>query len=240
MRLLLPHHSLSGMTVLDDKLTIAGGWTGIVATNKVYVLDQGEWKHHSTMPTARMNSSAIGYQSMLITVGGAIKGDREWVRLATTELLDTTNGCWYTCDDLPIPLSQLKSVIANNVLYLLCGRGNMKPSPLVFTASLDNLSSHQLRWQSLPDTPWCFSAPVVLYNKFLLTVGGRQPSDVNSQTNEVYAFNPSTGVWKQITKIPESRSFAGVVCIADNQLIVLGSATRQGQFSTNCWIGICE
>ena len=225
------------MTVLDDKLIIVGGDKGDVPTNKVHFLNHGEWKYYGTMPTARTGLSAVGYQSMLITVGGQAIVNGEWTILATTELLDTTNGCWYTCDDLPIPLSQLKSVIANNVLYLLCGRGNMKPSPQVFTASLDNLSSHQLRWQSLPDTPWCFSAPVVLYNKFLLTVGGRQPSDVISQTSEVWGFNPSSWAWQQVANVPSAVTFPGIVKFSDDAFVMMGGSNNQREYTCDTYIG---
>ena len=110
----------------------------------------------------------------------------------------------------------------------------------MFTASLENLSSHQLKWQSLPDTPWCFSTPDVVYNKFLLTVGGRQPSDVTSQTSQVCAFNPSTGLWRQITNIPEPRSFPAAVGVADNMILVMGGSTRQGNYSIDTWVGIFE
>jgi len=106
-------------------------------------------------------------------------------------------------------------------------KDNTKPSLQVFTASLDNLSSHQLKWQSLPDTPCCHSVPVVLYNKFLLTVGGRKPSDVTSKTSEVYAFNPSTGVWEQIANIPPAKSFPGIANLTEFTFIVMGGANNQ-------------
>ncbi|XP_065885765.1 cyclin-dependent kinase-like 2 isoform X2 [Dysidea avara] len=199
------------MTVLDDKLIIAGGESEIgKITNKVLVLDDGKWKDYSEMPTARCHAAAVGYQSMLIVVGGQVLMRGNKIRTATTELLDTTNGSWYSCDDLPVLHFQIKCITMENILYVLGGK-HVSPSPQVFTASLDNLSSHQLKWQSLPDTPWCHSTPVVLYNKFLLTVGGRLPYDRYSQTSEVCAFNPSTGLWRQISNIPAARSFSAVV-----------------------------
>ena len=89
----------------------------------------------------------------------------KWTRLSTTELLDTTNGCWYTCNDLPSPHQQLKATIVNDKLYLVGGDDkDLKQSPLVFTALLDPISTHQLNWQSAPNTPWCYSVPVVLYS----------------------------------------------------------------------------
>ena len=225
------------MTVLDDKLIIAGGETesGEV-TNKILVLDHGRWKDYSDMPTARCCAAAVGYQSMIIIVGGK---NGKWNKVANTELLDTTNGCWYTCDDLPVPHQQLKVYVMGNVLHLLSGNAvYFDPSPQVFTTSLDNLSSHQLKWQSLPDTPWCYSAPVVLYNKFLLTVGGRHPSDRTSQTTKVCAFDPSTGLWKQIANIPAARSLPSVVGVDDNKIIVLGGFTQQREYSNSAWFGV--
>ena len=228
------------MTVLDDKLIIAGGDNDNVPTNEVHVLDRGEWKYYSTMPTARTDLSAIGYQSMLITVGGQAIVNGEWTRVATTELLDTTNGCWYTCDILPAPCSQLKAAVVNSTLYLLGGfAAGLKPSHCVFTASLGNLSSHKLKWRTLPDIPWCLSTPVVLYNKFLLTVGGRQPHDDTSMTTEVCAFNSSTGIWKQIANIPLARSLPGIVSVSDDTFVMMGGANSQGEYICDMYIGQC-
>ena len=228
------------MTILDDKLIIAGGVTksGEI-TSKMFVLVHGEWKYYSGMPTARYNLSAIGYKSTIIVVGGVALVNGRRTGLATTEVLDTINDVWYFCDDLPVPHLQLKGEIIDNRLYLLGGNQGGKPSPQVFTASLDNLSSHQLKWQSLPDTPWCCSSPIVLYNKFLLAVGGRQPSDVTSKTSEVCAFNPSTGLWEKIANIPVARSFPGIANVADDVLIMMGGGTTQGVYSCDAYICQC-
>ena len=104
----------------------------------------------------------------------------------------------------------------------------------MFVASLDTLSSHQLNWQSAPDTPWCLSAPVVLYNKFLLTIGGGVDS-----TSEVNMFNPSTGQWKHLTNIPAARSGPAVVGVAD-KIIVIGGVTNNDEYSKTVWIGVFE
>ena len=217
------------MTVLDDQLVIAGGATknGEIV-KKVLILNTRQWKDYSEMPTARQSATAVGYHSMLIVVGGVIKVEGEWTRLSTTELLDSTNGCWYTCSNLPSPHQQMKAVIMNDKVYLLGGIDeNGKTSPQVFVASLDNLSTHQLNWQSAPNTPWRSSAPVVLY-KFLLTVG----ADVN-------VFNSSTGQWKHLTNIPAERSAPAVVGVADN-IIVIGGRTNDNNFSNTVWIGTLE
>ena len=185
---------------------------------------------------ARACATAVGYHSMLIVVGGVIEVEGKRTRLSTTELLDTTNGCWYTCNNLPSPHQQMKAAIMNDKLYLLGGFDkDLKPSPQVFVASLDTLSTHQLNWQSAPNTPWCLSAPVVLYNKLLLTVGGLQQSN----TSEVYIFNTSTGQWKHLTNIPAVRSRPAVVGVADN-ILVIGGLAKDNKYSKTMWISVFE
>ena len=231
-------HCLFAMTVLDDKLVIAGGQTkNDEVVNEVLILNTGQWKDYSEMPTARYSATAVGYHSMLIVVGGVSKvKDNKWTIVSTTELIDTTNGCWYTCNNLPSPHQQMKAVIMNDKLYLLSGiDNNFKLSPQMFVASLDNLSTHQLNWQSVPNTPWCWSAPVVLYNKFLLTVGGlgRQLNF----TSEVNVFDSSTCQWKHLTTIPTATSGPAVVGVADNR-IVIGGVNNDNKYSKTVWMAM--
>ena len=230
------------MTVLDDKLITTGGLTkNDEAIKKVLVLNAGQWKDYSEMPTARCHATAVGYHSMLIVVGGQGMVEGEWTRVSTTELLDTTNGCWYTCNNLPSPHKQMKAVIMNDQLYLLGGLDkDFKPSPQVFVASLDALSTHQLNWQSTPNTPYCYSAPVVLYNKFLFTVGGRKPSELTSQTSEVYVLNQKTGQWTHLTNIPAARSFPAVVSMDDKMIVIGGMTSKNREYSNSVWIGVFD
>ena len=225
------------LTVLDDKLVTAGGLIkNEEVVKKVLVLNAGQWKDYSEMPTARSCATAVGYHSMLIVVGGEIKVEGILTAISTTELLDTTNGCWYTCNNLPSPHQQMKAAIMNDKLYLLGGFDKHgEPSPQVFVASLDTLLTHQFNWQLAPNTPWCCSAPVVLYNKFLLTVGGCQQSN----TSEAYIFNPSTGQWKHLTNIPAARSGPAVVGVADS-ILVIGGVTNENKSSNTIWIGVFE
>ena len=109
------------------------------------------------MTTARSWATAAGYQGMLIITGG--KDDKGNI-LSSTELFDSKNGQWHNCSDLPMPHYSLRSVIVDNILYLLGGFNKHSPSSEVFTAPLDTLSTHQLMWNTHQDTPWCASTPV--------------------------------------------------------------------------------
>ena len=226
------------MTVLDDKLVTAGGATKNETVKKVLVFDAGEWKDYSEMPTARCDATAVGYRSMLIVVGGGAKVRDEWIRISTTEVLDTTNRCWYTCNNLPSPRQHLKAVTINNKLYLSGGIDKSgKESLQVFVTTLDVLPTYKLlNWQSAPNTPWCASAPVVLCNKFLVTIGGRQ----RNRTAEVSIFNPSTGQWEHLTNIPAARSGTAVVKVADNIIVIGGTSNSNNEYSDKMWISVFE
>ena len=231
------------MTVLDEHVIIAGGiMKNYEVIGKVYYLHAGKWENYSEMPTARYYATAVGYQSRLIIVGGITSIKGEWITLSTVELLDPLNGHWYKCSNLPSPHAQLTSVVVDGTLYLLGGRGQNGSSSQVFAASLHTLSTQQLNWQSLPDTPWCASSFCVLYNKYLMAVGGRKQSDNTTQTSEIHAFNPTTGLWVHVTDIPTGRSRAAVVGVAENKVICAGGAVRSSdrKFSDVLWIGTFE
>ncbi|XP_065904287.1 kelch-like protein 15 isoform X2 [Dysidea avara] len=211
------------MAVLNGKLIAAGGVTpDDDVTNKVLVLDdEKSWKDYRGKADVEGKVTTIPY----------------------TELLDTTDGCWYTCDNLPVPHYQLKAAVVNSSLYLVGGLTiTNQASPQVFFASLETLSRHQLKWQSLVDTPWHCQTPVVLANKFLLVVGGRHSTDPTTQSGEVHALNPSNDSWELITNLPEAISGPAAVGVANNQLIVLGGTVgfKQRLYSSNVWIGTFE
>ena len=119
------------MTVLDDKLVTAGGLQDYEIVKKVLVLNAGQWEDYSEMPTARYRATAVGHHSMLIVVGGVSTVEDEWTTLSTTELLDTTDGRWYACNDqLPSPHAALTAAVMNDKLYLLGGVDEgFQPSP---------------------------------------------------------------------------------------------------------------
>ena len=240
------------MTVLKDELVIAGGaTTKDEVLNDISVLNTaaGQWKPFNKMPNARYSATAVGYQSMLIIAGGVMPAQGNAFRKMfsgyynvqpNTELLDTASGQWHTCSNLPSPHTQLKAVIVNNTLYMLGGAdSNLKPSVQVFGASLDDVAStHELNWQCLADIPLCYSTPVVLFDKYLVTVGGTQQSS-GALSCEVRALNPLTALWKQLACLPAAARLQAVVSL-DNKLIVIGGTAEDKRFSDTVWIGIFE
>ena len=227
------------MTTLNNQLITAGGEDrSHKVTNKIFSLDGDHLKEYTRMITPRWFATAAGYQGTLIITGGE---DDQGRTLATTELLDSTTGQWYTTSDLPLPHWGLQSVIIDNTLYLLGGYNQDNMSPAVFTAPLDTLSSHQLKWSSQQDTPWCRSAPVSIQGRHLLTVGGvkRTGSDY-VYTSDINMFNKVSHSWEATGHIPSARYGPAVVSVADNKIVVVGGVDDKGQCTNTVWIGSCE
>ncbi|XP_065916222.1 uncharacterized protein [Dysidea avara] len=234
------------MTTLNNQLITAGGKDrSNKVTNKIFSLDGDHLKEYTRMITPRGFATAAGYQGTLIITGGR---DDQHRTLATTELFDSTTkrwfstGQWYTTSDLPLPHWRLQSVIVDNTLYLLGGvNQDNKISPAVFTAPLDTLSSHQLKWSSQQDTPWCYSAPVSIQGRHLLTVGGLKKTGSDYVfTSDINMFNKVSHSWEAIGHIPSARSVPAVVSVADNKIVVVGGYDDKGQFTNTVWIGSCE
>ena len=229
------------MTTLHDKLLIAGGDDkDRRTTNQISTMDAGQLQNYTTkMITARSAATATGHQEILIITGG---WDDMVNALSSTELFDSSNGQWYISNNLPQPHTWLQSVIVDNILYLLGGMNkNDDYSPAVFTAPLDTLSRHQLKWNTLQDTPWCHSAPVSVYGTHLLIVGGgKKIGDKYTSTSDVCKLNKASHSWEAIGHIPSARRSSVAVSTADNRVIVIGGVNDKNEDTNTVWIGSCD
>jgi len=119
-------------------------------------------------------------------------------------------------------------VIVDNVLYLL---GGPQGSNKVFTAPLDDLTSHQLKSSTQQHTPWYCTAPVSIQGRHLLIIGD------GVFTRDIHMFNKVSHSWEFIGKIPSARCGSAVVSIANNKIVVIGGCDDKYQFTNTVWIG---
>ena len=235
-------HALFAMTVLMNKLLVVGGMTNDgEVTNKVLTLENNQWKDYTEMPTARCMHAAVSHKSTMIVMGGQVG----LTTLNTTELLDGATDQWSKCDDLPKPLSFLQSVIVNDMVYILGGvtlvLGENSPKS-VYGAPVQNLSSNQLKWQHLVDTPNSLLAAVSLRSKYLLTLGGGQEDNSPEMKlfNEVFTFNPSSSSWIPTSTLPLHVASAAVASSNDSRLVVIGGVIKvdeKDDATNKVWIG---
>lgn len=231
--------SLFAMTVVDDYLIIAGGEDKTCKiTNKLLVMDDDQLKEYATLRTPRKLATAFGHEKMLIIVGGE---NERHVKLSTTELLDINTEQWHICSPLPSPHYWLRSVILDNTVYLLGGLdkdGNH--SSIVFAASLETLSSHQLKWTSSTNTPWCSSAPLCISHSCLVVVGGVKDTNETTKskdklTTNICHLNKLNCDWEVIGDIPLIRHAVAAVSLI-NGIIIFGGNNTTRQCTDNVWI----
>ena len=236
-----------GMTVLNNRLIIAGGWvkekkgmfnsTKHKVTNKIFILDTGQWKDdYGEMPTARSSVAAASHRSMLILAGGIANNGS---KLDTTELLDTVTNTWYTCGTLPKPHYQLQPVIVGNMFYLLCGLNEQcEPSTAAFAAPLDTLSKHQLNWEAISCSPWQYSAAVGVYGAHLLVMGGGKKEESSvTMTSSIYAYHQFDRTWNTVASMPAARLQSSAVCVTNNRIVVMGGRNTTRGYINTVWIG---
>ena len=223
------------MTKLNNRLVIAGGEDkSCKKTNQVLKIDNGQVNSYTKMTTERSRATAAGHQGMLIVTGG---WGNKCKRFSATELFDSNNEQWYMCDDLPQPHYWLKSVIVDNVLYLLGGFDKLGiSSPAVFTAPLDTLSTHQLKWDIYQETPWYLSAPVSVNSTHLLIVGGYK----KKHTTDIHKLNKDSQSWEAIGHIPSAKRCLAAVSTPDNRIIVIGGMDDECDGTNTIWIGLFE
>ena len=233
-------YCLFAMTTLINKLVTAGGWDrSDKQTTQVLILDAGQLKNYTKMVTARSCATAAGHQGMLIITGGR---DDKYKTLSSTELYDSNNGQWYKCSNLPQPHCWLKSVIVDNILYVLGGiNKDDNYSPAVFTAPLDTLSTHQLKWNTHQDTPGGCSVPVSVNGTHLLIVEGYKSIGGKATfTSDIHKLNKVSHSWEAIGHIPSMRYESAAVSTADNRVIVIGGVNDKNEATKTVWIGSCE
>ena len=230
-----PHVGFA-ITVLVDKLIIVGGEIrgSTKITNKLLTLQGGQWEDYSQMPTARAAASAVSHQSMMIVMGGM---DEKHI-LNATELLDSTTGQWFKCNDLPQQLYWLQSVIVGDLLYTLGGMSTDSDSKAMYAASLDALSNYQLKWQQLANAPWDFVAAVSVNNEHLLAIGGEisEEDTVHACTVCVLKREEGSTSWESIGSLPNVHMYTSAVSLG-NCIIVIGGGDETGRVHRTVTVG---
>ena len=101
----------------------------------------------------------------------------------------------------------------------------------MYAARLDALSSHQLKWQQLADTPGGNSTAVSVNNKYLLAMGGYAVHNTMCVLKiEKDSLTTSTS-WKSIGSLPNVHRLSSAVSLA-NQIIVIGGRGKGGRHRT--------
>ena len=246
---LKPHNTkYFAMTSLSDRLFLIGGLSCsadtedlLKPTNWVTVLNHtsGKMSDYSPMNIARHSSTAVGFESHIIVVGGS---DHQG-HTHTVEVFDWRLWKWYLIADresLPCPLSEAKSALIGTNLYVMGGRVYQGH----FTSTVHKIDVNKLietaktqskctSWQTIQDTPLKCSSPLVTPTGALLAVGGY--NDTKQPSSSIYLYQPDTRRWVKVEDLPTARYNCTCSVLPSGEVVVAGgqTGTGSGQFSVS-------
>jgi hypothetical protein len=228
------------MAVVNNQLVLVGGQESVVIFN--YINKLGVWDESSTrwthpfppMTTACYRPTIVTHKDRWLVVIGGIGGVTRF--LSRVEILDTVSKQWHNSTPMPESLgcSHTLTATIGSTCYLMGGYAFKKQ---VLSVSLDELvsqaqvskpvsaSSHPTPslWQTLPDTPLEFSAPLAL-NGTLLAVGGRSKQDgLFKARNTIYAYHPERKEWVKVGEMPTERSQCSCIVLPSGEIMVVGT-----------------
>ncbi len=216
------------MTILANRLMLVGGYypKSNKRTNQLAVFESGEWIHpYPPMKFARSSSTAVSFNNHIIVVGG-----RDDNNLSSVEVLDVASRRWYIAQSLPNPRSSLKSTLIGNTLYLMGGWDHTRKTKTVYHVDLNELIAKALSnldtptlWQTLPEVPLVWSAPLSI-GRSLLAVGGQDDRD--NPSSSIHLYQPDTRRWVKVGDLPTARYNCTCSVLPSGEVIVAGGQTK--------------
>ena len=228
-----------GMAVLQDQLTLVGGWDSFTseATNQISVWNAQQWTHpYPPMPTPRDSSAVVTYIKWLVVAGGSDGSSL----LTAVEVMDTTNKQWFTTTPLPVRCHDMTSAIVGEECYFMGGDcGPLTPTKLLLHVSLPDITLQDVsqsvssiitpaQWHTLPDTPVNCSAALSLHGS-LLAVGGRH--DRTHRSSAIHLYQPGRKEWVKVGDLPNVRSHCSCTLLPSGEILVAGGRDGNGKTS---------
>ena len=144
-------YSRRGATIINDQLTLIGGWdTHYTPTNKLATWTGEEWLElYPPMHNARSDPGVLAIGDLVIVSGGA--GNQQ---VDTIEFLDVKNRMWIQSNmKLPRPLAEHHMALCGKYIYIYYYFGGYfwRMNKKNFMASLTNNDVHH--WEQLEDAP---------------------------------------------------------------------------------------
>ena len=225
------------MAVVSTQLILVGGKDSKSddCTNKLGVWDESStrWTHpFPPMTTACYRPTIATHKDRwLIVIGG---GDSTCY-LSRVEILDTFSKQWHHSTPMPKSLGCSRTLTATIgcMCYLMGGYlSTFSAQKQVLSVSFDELVSQTQvskpvsasspptpsPWQTLPDIPLKFSAPLAL-NGTLLAVGG----ELFTARNTIYAYHPESKKWVKAGEMPTEQAHCSCIVLPSGEIMVVGT-----------------
>ena len=237
MPTLLTH---ANAVVIRDTVWLAGGFEGDhpgPATARVwrYVPATDAWVPGPSLPAPRGGGGLAALGDTLHFVGG-------WLPDRTTDSPDhwtlvIGDSGWRPAAPLPLPRGHLVTVPFAGRIYAIGGVESHDPTP----ADLGDVHRYDPatdRWDTLVSAP--FAVSHVEHSTFVLdgriiVVGGRSRPEGREDLDDLLAFDPATGVWSHLGRMPLAVIGPLGFALGDTIVAGLGAADAIARFNPVLW-----
>jgi hypothetical protein len=151
--------TIPGAAVAGGRMYAVGGKYFNHTSSVEHYADR-EWNRESrSMATPRAGMGLVGYDSILVAIGGVAYGGR----LSTVEVLNTTGGPWYYSDPLPHDLSYPGAEFAGDKVVVMGGIQRYNAVRSVYThVPWTGIQEPEMEPVPLPGLPTVLSGPLRL------------------------------------------------------------------------------
>jgi N-acetylneuraminic acid mutarotase len=190
------------------------------ATNIVYKYNAATqtWTKEQSLPSARGAGGAGIVNGKLYIFGGFSTTQNKDV--SESYVLDLSNQAagWKPVANLPNSRNHLGGIVVNGMIYAIGGQHHIQDQSAMVN-EVDRYDPATNKWTkvaSLPVNLSHYNASTVLYNRYIITVGGENPHNVPKPY--VFAYDTVMNKWASLTSLPNPRR-AGVAGVIGNLLI---------------------
>ena len=229
-------HYHGRLQIIDDKLTVLGGWDNATnkATSKVSTFNNNSnnWtQYFPDMITARCKPGVATHKDHVIVLGGAI--DSTGTSLDDIEVLDWTQATQWMKSNmkLPEPMWRPSLTISHDQLYIVGYSTSGGRYPRAYQVPVDSIissighpsTSHLSgNWNKLPYAP--HGNTVLLPHSYPpVIIGGHDTQCV--PTSDVAIHDITKKTWIRVASLSIARACVAVVPINHGSIFIIGGTT---------------
>ena len=220
-----PGHRYGVLCMVDEKLAIFGGRDSATNTmhQKVttYDTDANKWiSYYPNMLYIRSKPGVVTYKDHVIVMGGGYtdNDDRESI-----EVMNYHEMQWKEVPiHLPVPMHNITPVISGNYITII-GYSDHKRQTASYQIPTMAITSPTdiLPWKKLKPATH-YNTAIVPYSNPPLIIGGET---FNKCTSLIKVYNVITDSWKIVDYLTKARDSAGVACLNENTIIIIGGTS---------------
>ena len=227
-----PGHRFGVLHMLDDKLTIFGGYDPVTRQyhNKVTTYNNAtnSWcSEYPDMLNIRYMPGVITYNNYVIVMGGLSSPDNIHDSI---EIMDYHHELqWKNVSvKLPVPMWNIKPTISgNNITIVGYGNAGGRCSgyyQIAIEEILDqplSTSATSNKWKKLSNAHY-FNTATVPYSNPPVIIGG---SVKGVPTCDITLYDSSKNSWRKVDSLTSARDCVGVALLNNNSIIVIGGTS---------------